>query len=311
VGITRRPVAINQDIKALICNGHAHADYIAHVVKAAQPTILKWVRATTADNFPVDNLRELKIPLPVLNEQRRIAEILDKAHALRRKRKRALELLDGLTTSMFLEMFGDPALNPNGYRLYTFGDIAEKISDGPFGSNLKSSHYVDEGIRVIRLQNIGVGEFLDDDQAYISEEHFKSLSKHACRRGDVLIATLGDPNLCACLHPEWLEKNINKADCVQLRFDPRQVLPEYVVSLINQPSTERMAHALLLGQTRTRISKGRLRMLAVPIAPLGEQRRFVKAIRAWSTIRRNMKTEAITSGDLFSCLQSRAFSGHL
>ncbi|MGN6584945.1 MAG: restriction endonuclease subunit S [Rhizobiaceae bacterium] len=115
VGITRRPVAINQDIKALICGAHADARYIAHMVKASEPVILKWVRATTADNFSTDNLRQLEIPLPPLPEQRRIAAILDKADALRRKRKRAIELLDSLTQSIFLEMFGDPATNPKSF----------------------------------------------------------------------------------------------------------------------------------------------------------------------------------------------------
>jgi type I restriction enzyme S subunit len=101
VGITRRPVAINQDLKALICGPRSHPEYIAHVVKAAGPIILKWVRATTADNFPIENLRSLEIPLPPLAEQRRIAGILGKADALRRKRKHALSLLDGLAQSIF------------------------------------------------------------------------------------------------------------------------------------------------------------------------------------------------------------------
>jgi type I restriction enzyme S subunit len=108
VGITRRPVAINQDLKALISGPRAHPEYIAHIVKAAEPIVLRWVRATTADNFPIESLRSLEIPLPPMEEQRRIAAILDKADALRRKRKRAIESLDGLDQSIFLEIFGDP-----------------------------------------------------------------------------------------------------------------------------------------------------------------------------------------------------------
>ena len=131
VGITRRAVAINQDIKALICNGHAHPEYIAHIVKAAEPTVLKWVRATTADNFPIENLRSLEIPLPPLDEQRRIAAILDKADALRRKRKRALDLLGSLTQSIFLEMFGDPVSNPKRLPRVALGELIKvKSGDG-------------------------------------------------------------------------------------------------------------------------------------------------------------------------------------
>jgi type I restriction enzyme S subunit len=70
---------------------------------------------------PADFLRRLEIPLPPLPEQRRIAAILDKADALRRKRKRAIELLDSLTQSIFLEMFGDPVANPKNWPTTKFG----------------------------------------------------------------------------------------------------------------------------------------------------------------------------------------------
>ncbi|WP_295537349.1 restriction endonuclease subunit S [uncultured Thioclava sp.] len=106
VGITRRPVAINQDMKALICSAQVHPEYLAHLVKAAEPNILKWVRATTADNFPIQNLKELKIPLPPLEEQKRIAQVLDQADALRRLRTRALDTLNTLGQAIFHEMFG-------------------------------------------------------------------------------------------------------------------------------------------------------------------------------------------------------------
>ena len=72
--------------------------------------------------YPKDIAR-LEIPLPPLDEQQRIAAILDKADALRRKRKRALDLLDSLTQSIFLEMFGDPVSNPKAFPFYLFGEV--------------------------------------------------------------------------------------------------------------------------------------------------------------------------------------------
>ncbi|MDX0491533.1 restriction endonuclease subunit S [Sinorhizobium medicae] len=311
VGITRRPVAINQDIKALVCGSHAHPEYIAHLVKSAEPVVLTWVRATTADNFPIGNLRELEIPLPPLDEQQRIAAILDKADQLRQKRRQAIALLDSLTQSIFLEMFGDPATNPNNFPLMKVGELAERYSDGPFGSNLKSEHYVDQGIRIIRLQNIGVGEFIDDDRAYITEEHFNSIAKHECLPGDVLIGTLGDPNLRACVQPRWLTRALNKADCVQLRPDANIALSEYCSCLLNQESTMRLAQGLVLGQTRGRISMGRLRDLELPIAPLPLQARFVSIVRVHEEQKQFLRESAHQLDALFSSLQHRAFSGQL
>lgn len=190
--------------------------YLSHFFKTRsyRQKISSLAAGANINNLRNEHLDDLEIPLPSLPAQRRIATILDKADNLRRKRKRALELLDGLTQSIFLEMFGDPALNPRAYPMRTLRDISIKISDGPFGSNLKSEHYVDEGVRVIRLQNIGVGKFIDEDRAFISVEHFRSLSKHECLPSDVLVGTLGDPNLRACLQPSWLKQALNKADCV-------------------------------------------------------------------------------------------------
>ena len=64
---------------------------------------------------PDEHLDEIRFPLPPLPEQRRIAEVLDRAEALRAKRRAALAQLDTLTQSIFLDMFGDPATNPKGW----------------------------------------------------------------------------------------------------------------------------------------------------------------------------------------------------
>jgi len=289
------------------------AGYLAHFFRSSSywRQIEKKTQGAAQGGVNASSLSQLEVPLPPLDEQRRIAAILDKADALRRKRRRAIELLGNLAQSIFLDRFGDPAANPNRYPLRTFGDISERMSDGPFGSNLKSSHYVETGVRVIRLQNIGVGKFVDEDRAYISDDHFLSLSKHTCLPGDVLVGTLGEPNLRACLQPDWLPVALNKADCVQLRPNQDIALPQYVVALINQPSVEKLAYSLMLGQTRTRISMGRLRDLRVPIAPLDDQRRFVACLQRIAKLDEIREVSGQCADTLFFSLQHRAFSGQL
>lgn len=256
-------------------------------------------------------LGELVVPLPPLPEQRRIAAILDQAHALRRLRRRSLSRLSDLGQAIFFEMFGDPALNPKGFRMRPLRDVACRFSDGPFGSNLKSAHYVEDGVRVIRLQNIGVNEFVDNDSAFISPDHFASLRKHECLPGDILVGTLGDPNLRACIQPGWLPQALNKADCVQIRVDAAVASNEYVCALLNIPSVEMMAHSLVLGQTRARISMGRLRDLLVPIAPKELQDEFAKVI-AKQREKIQLAEKALRSTNvLFASLQHRAFRGEL
>ena len=273
--------------------------------------ITKFVTGTAQQNFGPSHLKATKITLPPLAEQRRIAEVLDRAEALRAKRRAALAQLDSLTQSLFLDLFGDPATNPKGWPSKPVGSLASKFSDGPFGSNLKSEHYTGTGVRVIRLQNIGVGEFVDDDAAYISEHHFAKLRKHECRPGDVLIGTMGDPNLRACIQPEWLTIALNKADCVLLRPDGSVANAMFICALLNQPATERMAQDLIHGQTRARISMGRLRGLEVPIPPIPLQREFARRVTAVEALKTAQRASLAELDALFATLQHRAFRGEL
>ncbi len=273
--------------------------------------ITKFVTGTAQQNFGPSHLKATKITLPPLAEQRRIAEVLDRAEALRAKRRAALAQLDSLTQSLFLDLFGDPATNPKGWPCKPVGSLASKFSDGPFGSNLKSEHYTETGVRVIRLQNIGVGEFVDHDAAYISEHHFAKLQKHECLAGDVLIGTMGDPNLRACIQPKWLTIALNKADCVLLRPDERVANAIFICALLNQPAAERMAQDLIHGQTRARISMGRLRGLEVPVPPISLQREFARRVAAVEVLKTAQRASLAELDALFATLQHRAFRGEL
>lgn len=293
---------------------HLSDRYLLHFLR--QPWVLELgeLRMTGSGGqrrVPVRFLDELQIPLPPIEEQRRLAAVLDTADELRTKRRQAIAKLDILTQSIFRDMFGDPAMNPRGWPRLALGDVTERFSDGPFGSNLKSEHYVSDGVRVIRLQNIGAGAFLGEDAAFISREHFRNIAKHECRPGDVIIGTLGDPNLRACVQPAWLEVAVNKADCVQARVDPEVADPEWLCALLNIPSTEDMARSLVKGQTRSRISMGRLRELPVPVPPVGLQRAFRVRVGAVRHGQDAAHRSATRIDELFSSLQQRAFRGDL
>ncbi len=268
-------------------------------------------KGVTMPNLNTEVIRALPFVYPPLADQRRIAEILDKADALRAKRRAALARLDTLTQSIFLDMFGDPATNPKRWPFRQMRSLAAKFSDGPFGSNLKSEHYTESGTRVVRLQNIGVGEFVDDNAAYISERHFAKLKRHECLPGDVLVGTLGDPNLRACIQPTWLSTALNKADCVQIRPNNSTATASFVCALLNQPATERMAQDLMHGQTRVRISMGRLRDLEVPVPPIELQRNFTSRVGAVEELKLVQRAALGKLDALFASLQHRAFRGEL
>lgn len=231
--------------------------YLLHWVKTPE-FVKRMVDVATGANYPAVSDTKVKnssMPLPPLPEQKRIAEILDAADALRAKRRESLAQLDAFLQSTFLHMFGDPTENPNGWKCMALPSVSVRFSDGPFGSNLKSSHYVHEGVRVIRLQNVGVGELFNYDLAFITPSHYASMPRNHCKPGDVIIGTLGDPNLRACVVPDWLCDSLNKADCIMMRVNPDLANNKYICWLLNCPSTVAAARSLIRGQTRGRISR--------------------------------------------------------
>ena len=276
----RETCCIGRGLAAIRVNrALVHQDYLRFFFKHNEAFLTLQGQGSTFGAIKRSEVESIEIPIPPLSEQRRIVEILDQADRLRRRRSEADAKSERVLPSLFIKMFGDPAVNPMRWPCRSLSDLAIRFSDGPFGSNLKTSHYRTDGVRVLRLQNVGVGKLLDDDKAFVSPDHFASLLKHKCLPGDVIVATLGDPNLRAFVVPSHIPRALNKADCVQIRPKPGRAFAEYICWLLNAPGTVRMAERLMHGQTRTRISMGLLKSLSVPVPEYGVQERFASHVR--------------------------------
>jgi type I restriction enzyme S subunit len=169
---------------------------------------------------------------------------------------------------------------PAGWTLKTVGELAanepNSITDGPFGSKLKTEHYTRSGPRVIRLTNIGDGEFVDA-HAYISDRHFATLQKHRIFSGDIVIAALGEKLPRACLIPETVGSAIVKADCI--RFKPSEKhSPKFLYYALNWEGTQKRTASIVHGVGRPRLNLAEIKSILLPIAPLSEQRRIVAEI---------------------------------
>jgi len=152
------------------------------------------------------------------------------------------------------------------------------ITDGPFGANLKTSHYVTApGYRVVRLQNIGSGHFRDEHRSYIDKEHFERLSKHRVFAGDLVVAGLVDPLVRCCEVPPSVGPAVVKADCYRLKVGPG-FSSRYMLYYINSPVFQRFAAAHHHGMTLVRIGLGNFRQIPVPAPPLAEQHRIVAKV---------------------------------
>lgn len=156
-------------------------------------------------------------------------------------------------------------------------DEPNALTDGPFGSKLKSEHYTDRGVRVVRLGNIGVGEFKNDDYSFVSEYHAAALGRHRIYEGDLLIAALAEPVGRCCEVPAHILPAIVKADCIRFRPNP-DMDRKFVMHWLNSPGGQKNAEAHSHGVGRLRINMGAIRELPIPVPPLPEQRQIVAAI---------------------------------
>ena len=258
-------------------------------------------RGITVMHIYSSELKHLTVLLPPLHEQTAIASFLNDAdHRIRRSiraKERLIELLEEQKQAVIhqavtgqidvrtghpypaykdsrVEWLGEV---PDDWEVIPLGRIAVDRCDGPFGSGLKSSHYADEGIRVVRLQNIGPGEFDHADAAFVSPEHYSTLGDHSVETGDVLIAGLGDANHPAgraCVAPADIGPAMVKADCFRFRLDQSRALPRFVA--LQLTTTARGASGLLsTGATRQRVNLRRTAARRIAIPSIQEQSRIV------------------------------------
>lgn len=157
-------------------------------------------------------------------------------------------------------------------------DISDKIFDGPFGSNLKTSDYTHDGIRVIRLENIGSLIFKDELHSYVSEEKYESIKKHTVTAGDIIFSSFISDQIRVTILPSSIDRAINKADCFCIRINSKIALNTYIAFFLSTRFTYNQLVNEIHGATRPRINTTQLKECYIPICPFEEQSIIVEKI---------------------------------
>ena len=207
---------------------------------------------------------------------------------------------------------------PEGWCWATVEQLAasepHSITDGPFGSNLKTAHYTDSGPRVIRLQNVGDGEFYDEE-AHISHDHFEALRKHEIFPGDLVIAALGQSLPRACIIPAYVGPAIVKADCIRFKPHPSLGVVQYLNATLNSETLKRIAASIIHGVGRPRLNQQEVKSLPVPLPPFAEQQRIADEVeRRLSLVvalEREVEAALARATRLRQAILKRAFEGRL
>lgn len=297
------PMTTNQGFQNLIPNCRVDSTFLLHLTRSLNREMMRRSSGTTFLEISGKELEQITIKLPPLEEQRRISAILDAADETIQTAEEAITKRRRIRTALAADLL-DTELRQDESTMRRLADIADSMVDGPFGSAIKTEHYVpDAGVRVVRLANLGDGHYVDIDAAFIDEEHAGALGRHDVRAGDVLIASLGDDNHRpgrACLYPTEFAPGIVKADCFRIR-PSSTVDSHFLMELLNSQRSVMQMRRLTQGVTRDRINLRHLRRVVLCLPSLNIQRRIAEILEeADCAIRRNQahlaKLRGIRSG---------------
>lgn len=254
-------------------------------------------------------LSKIKIPLPPLPEQKRIAEILDKADALRQKNKQLLAAYDELLQATFLDMFGDPVANPMGWKVVTLGPKIEKIQIGPFGSQLHKSDYLEYGIPLINPTNIKGNEILIAEAACISEAKYESMPEYHLFDGDIVMARRGDLSKVALVKKNGL-KMFCGTGSLYIRFSGR-LNAVFLFKMLSHEKTTKYLEAEARGVTMPNLNKSIINKIPIFLPPISLQNQFAQIVENIVAQKTLVKQSLQESDDLFNGLVQKAFGGEL
>jgi type I restriction enzyme S subunit len=244
-------------------------------------------------NLRKDEVLGCPVALPPLLEQQKIAEILSTVDADIEKTdtiiKETQQLKRGLMGKLLTEGIGHTRFKktkigriPEEWDIIPLGKTADKakysFTGGPFGSNLKSEEYTEKGVRIIQLQNIGVGKFLDDYKIFTSREKADELKSCNIYPGDIVIAKMAEPVARACIMPTCDQRYLMASDGIRLSVDKKKYDTSYIQYAINSVYFRKTAERHGTGTTRLRIGLSELKKLPIAIPPLPEQQEIVSIL---------------------------------
>ncbi|MFI3201477.1 MAG: restriction endonuclease subunit S [Eubacteriales bacterium] len=270
------PVIASTGYCVLRCKSEILPQYLFAFCKANQ-FIEELVKVAKGASYPAvsnGDVKNLKIPLPPLEIQEKIAKNLDLASNLVKLHKTKLKELDKLIQSVFYDMFGDPVMNEMGWEVETIKNLCSKIGSGATPKGGKES-YKDFGISLIRSMNVHNGYFKYKDLAFIDEIQAKQLDNVSVIKDDVLINITGASVARTCIVPEdILPARVNQH--VSILRCKNSIKPIYLNCLLaNDVSQLALLHiGTSNGATREAITKSQLEDFKMIVPPIRLQQKF-------------------------------------
>lgn len=265
------------------------------------------ITGTSQPQITQTSLKRIHLPLPPLEEQRRIAAVLDAAEALRAKRRQALAKLDYLTQAIFIDMFGDPIANPKGWEIVQLGEVLESAT---YGTSKKADST--GRFPVLRMGNLTVEGRLDLSDMKFVDLDDNEIERHTVHHGDVLFNRTNSADLVGKTSVYRLEERMAYAGYL-IRLRPKENLnSEYLGTFMNLPTTKLLLRKMcksIIGMAN--INAREVQAVKLPLPPRERQSGFATAHADVDQHRARLNKQLSSLEVLFASLQQRAFQGEL
>ncbi len=283
-------------------------DYLYHFLPKALLKIHSETPAVTVKHLSVKTIKEIEIPLPPLAEQKRIAAILDKADAIRRKRQQAIELADKFLRSVFLDMFGDPVTNPKDFPVGTIRDLVDSVN---YGTSSKASE-IDGEYPILRMGNITYNGDWDFTSLKYIDLAEKEKAKYLVSKGDLLFNRTNSKELVGKTAVYEEDKPMAIAGYL-IRVRPNSDgNNHYISGYLNSMHGKETLMAMcknIVGMAN--INAQELQDIKILIPPKKYQDQYANIVIATKSKVKKLKQALAEADILFKALSQRAFAGEL
>jgi type I restriction enzyme S subunit len=289
-------------------NDNVDTTYLGRYLQSRFSYLNELTTGATIPHIDRARLEALLIPLPPLPVQRRIAAILDKADAIRRRRQEAMQVTEKILGSVFLEMFGDLETNPKGWPIHLLGDHLAFVTSGSRGW---AKYYSSSGARFIRSLDVQMNRISDTGAVFVSPPPGPETKRTQVHPGDVLLTITGSRIGRVAAFSQDIGNAYVSQHVAIIRLDG-VLRPRFLsMFLSDKRGGQHQIQQLHYGQTKPGLNLEQIRKFKVPYPPLSLQDRF---IAIWEHYDRNLDHLSMAcrgSEDLFNSLVQSAFQGEL
>ena len=260
-------------------------------------------------------LSKVKIPLPPLDQQKKIAAILDAADGYRQKTKALIEKYDELTQSLFLDMFGDPVTNPKGWETQSIVELVKdekySLKRGPFGGALKKEIFVEEGYLVYEQFHALNNDF-SMARYFIDEEKYNELIGFAVKPKDIIISCSGVYLGKLAIIPDKAKEGIINQALLKLTLDQSKMRNDFFVFHFTQENFKKTYFDSNRGAGIPNFPPMKVfKQFPFITPPIKLQNQFAERVQAIEAQKAQAQASLTQAEDLFNSLLQRAFKGEL